>query len=65
MSPMFYVETYPGKKIWRNGDCWRWRAKAANREIIAHGECYRNYGDMLHTLHLLFGDDVEIRKMPK
>ena len=32
---------------------WRWRLKAANREIIAQGEGYRNASDCVHVIRLV------------
>ena len=32
---------------------WRWNLKAANHEIIAHGESYVNKADCLHAINLV------------
>jgi uncharacterized protein YegP (UPF0339 family) len=32
---------------------WRWRLRATNGEIIAHGESYQNRGDCLHAIELV------------
>lgn len=32
---------------------WRWRLKAANGEIIASGEGYRNRSDCIHAIGLV------------
>ncbi len=32
---------------------WRWRLRAANNEIIASGEGYRNKSDCLHAIDLV------------
>ena len=32
---------------------WRWNLKAANHEIIAHGESYHNKSDGLHAIELV------------
>ena len=32
---------------------WYWRLRAANHEIIAHGEGYHNRGDCLHAVELV------------
>ena len=32
---------------------WRWRLKASNGEIIAHGEGYRNRADCVHAIGLV------------
>lgn len=37
---------------------WRWRLKAANGEIIATGEDYRNKVDALRTIQLIRRLDI-------
>ena len=32
---------------------WRWNLRAANREIIAHGESYYNKADCEHVVSLV------------
>lgn len=32
---------------------YRWRLKASNGEIIAHGEAYRNRQDCIHAVNLV------------
>ena len=32
---------------------WRWRLRAANNEIIAHGESYRNKADCIKAIALV------------
>lgn len=32
---------------------WRWHLKAANHEIIAQGESYKNKADCLHAIELV------------
>lgn len=32
---------------------WRWRLRAGNNEIIAHGESYYNRQDCLHAIGLV------------
>jgi len=34
VDPSYYIETY------KASDGWRWRLKARNHEVIAHGEAY-------------------------
>lgn len=38
---------------------WRWRLRAANSEIIAHGESYLNKGDCLHAIELVMSTDED------
>lgn len=43
---------------------WRWRAvHDVNGETLASGEAYANKGDMLATVWLLFGHDVQIAEV--
>ena len=37
------------------GRRWYWRLRAANNEIIAQGEGYRNRADCLHAIDLVKG----------
>jgi len=34
VDPSYYIEAY------KASDGWRWRLKARNHEVIAHGEAY-------------------------
>ena len=40
-------------KVYRDGTQWRWRLRAANGEIIAHGESYKNKTDCLAVVELV------------
>jgi uncharacterized protein YegP (UPF0339 family) len=40
--------------IYKADDGWRWRAQAANNEIVAHGEAYENKADAQHAIDLVF-----------
>jgi len=41
-------------QIWKADDKqWYWRFKAANNEIVAGGEGYKNKQDCLHAIGLL------------
>jgi uncharacterized protein YegP (UPF0339 family) len=40
-------------ELYRAGDGWRWRLRAANGEIVAAGESYRNRDDCIHAVGLL------------
>lgn len=40
-------------EIYQSGGEWRWRLKAGNHEIIAHGESYKNKNDCLHAIGLV------------
>lgn len=42
-------------EIYRQQSQWRWRFKANNHEIIAHGESYWNKSDCLNAVNLLKG----------
>jgi uncharacterized protein YegP (UPF0339 family) len=41
--------------IYRNGDGWRWRIKAGNREIMAVGEAYTRRRNAEKAVAKLFG----------
>jgi hypothetical protein len=72
MPPRFYIETYATKPTRRilgmefpvNAPVqFGWRAKAkGNHEILASGEAYTRRDSMMETVHILFGDDVEVRE---
>ena len=47
-------QTYQDKQ-----DEWRWRLRAANNEIIAHGESYKNKADCLHAIDLVKSTDAD------
>lgn len=42
-------------EIWQNAQNknWYWHLKAANNQIIAHGEGYQNRSDCLHVIELV------------
>ncbi len=42
-------------QIWKsdNDGQWYWRLRAANNEIIAHGEGYQNKSDCQHAIDLV------------
>ena len=42
-------------EIWQNAQNknWYWHLKAANNQIIAHGEGYQNKTDCLHAIELV------------
>lgn len=40
-------------EYWKSKCRWYWHLKAANGEIIAHGEGYRRKIDMLKTITLM------------
>lgn len=42
-------------EIWQNAQNknWYWHLKAANNQIIAHGEGYQNKADCLHAISLV------------
>jgi len=42
-------------EVYKSGTQWRWRFKANNHEIIAHGESYYNKSDCLNAVGLLKG----------
>jgi uncharacterized protein YegP (UPF0339 family) len=42
-------------EIYKSSSQWRWRFKANNHEIIAHGESYYNKDDCLNAIRLLKG----------
>lgn len=42
-------------EIYKQGSQWRWRFKANNHEIIAHGESYWNKSDCLNAIALMKG----------
>ncbi|WP_026379438.1 YegP family protein [Afifella pfennigii] len=42
-------------EVYRSGGQWRWRFKANNHEIIAHGESYWNKSDCLNAIGLVKG----------
>lgn len=42
-------------EIYQSGFQWRWRFKANNHEIIAHGESYHNKADCLNAIRLMKG----------
>jgi len=60
-TPPFTVEIYKGRKRLRQA--WRWRATAANGNILADsGEAYTNQEDALAAVYLLFGEKVVINE---
>lgn len=64
----FYVELYKGRlrvaaKLAGRPQPWRFRAKSVNGEKLVQSESYVNRSDALHTIHLLFGDDVQVREL--
>lgn len=40
-------------EIYKSASGWRWRLKARNGEIIAHGESYINKSDARHAIDLV------------
>jgi uncharacterized protein YegP (UPF0339 family) len=44
-------------ELYRATDGWRWRLRAANGEIVAAGEAYRNRGDCCRAVGLLMDTD--------
>jgi uncharacterized protein YegP (UPF0339 family) len=40
-------------ELYRSTDGWRWRLRAANGEIVASGESYRNRDAAIHAVTLL------------
>jgi uncharacterized protein YegP (UPF0339 family) len=46
------IEIYQGKSGNQKGK-WRWRFKAANNEIVAHGESYVTLAGLLNGLNVL------------
>jgi len=40
-------------ELYRSSSEWRWRLRAANGEIVASGEGYRNRDDCIHAVTLL------------
>ena len=40
-------------EMYKSGNEWRWRLKAANGEIIAHGESYKNRDDCVRAVNLV------------
>lgn len=40
-------------EMYKNHGEWRWRLKAGNNEIIAHGESYKNKADSRHVIDLV------------
>lgn len=40
-------------QIYTEGNQYRWRLRAANHEIIAHGESYYNERDCLYAIGLV------------
>ncbi len=42
-------------QIYMSGLQWYWRLKAANNQIVAHGEGYFNKSDCLHAINLVRG----------
>jgi uncharacterized protein YegP (UPF0339 family) len=40
-------------ELYQSGGGWRWRLRAANGEIVASGEAYRNKDDCVHAVNLL------------
>lgn len=44
-------------EIYLSSDQYLWRLKAANREIIAHGEAYKKKQDCLHAIGLIMEAD--------
>ena len=44
-------------EVYRSGDQYRWRLKAANHEIVAQGEAYVKKQDCLHAIELIKGTD--------
>ncbi len=48
-----YQQTRNALSIGAGAEDWRWRLKAANHEIVAQGEGYRNKTDCLHAVNLL------------
>ena len=54
------IEIFARRGLW--GKRWMFRVKAANGEVIAHGEAYQNRADCVETVRLLRGGlfDAEI-----
>jgi len=42
-------------EVYQSGIQWRWRLRAANHQIIAHGESYHNRTDCYHVVGLVKG----------
>lgn len=42
-------------EMYKSGDQWRWRLKAANGEIIASGESYTTKQNCLNAINLVKG----------
>ena len=42
-------------EIYRNGTEYRWRLKAANHEIVAHGESYTTKANCENAIRLVKG----------
>lgn len=40
-------------ELYKSGAEWRWRLRAGNNEIIAHGESYKNRQDCVHAVNLV------------
>jgi uncharacterized protein YegP (UPF0339 family) len=40
-------------ELYQSGVQWRWRLKAANGEIIAHGESYTRKENAIAAVHLV------------
>lgn len=47
-------------EVYEADDGWRWRAKAANGEVVAQGESYTERGSALELVTELF-PDVPVR----
>lgn len=50
--PQFYVEIYKSPN--EAGGPWRWRIRARNNRIIAHGEGYVSRSVMMNSIERLF-----------
>jgi uncharacterized protein YegP (UPF0339 family) len=46
------------RKYVEEHQAYRWRAIAANNEIVAHGESYHNLADCINAVELLMGDNT-------
>lgn len=44
-------------QLYKSGAEWRWRLKAGNGEIIAHGESYKNRDDCINAVNLVMDTD--------
>ena len=43
---------------------YRWRAVAANNEVVAYGERYFNLADCINAVELNYGDNTTMYRMP-